>query len=357
MLSATRSEMQLLARRVAPGASIFVAMEGRGGGPADGPANGGMRLLPYLSDGEAVADAYALCQHMRIKHRLYGTGFRGAKVVVRGSTEAGAKAVLLGKVAEVLQELKGQLYTGCDLNTTRDDMRALATQAPYVLAALDSGVDASRATGEGVIASLLGALEVLEGTELDAPQRFLVHGCGATGGVVARRLRDAGAQVFTVDAKPGRAAIPGCIDVSEHPDWASLPVDVLMPCSMSRLVDAEVAKKTSAKLVIGAANDSMTEEAQTILDQREIRWVPDPVSNAGAVVVDSVEHFSPDAWRGADPESIYAFVAEQIRALTRKLLLRSMKSRAPLKEVVEAAAQEARHLQPLGRAFGVEAAA
>jgi len=353
MLTAAQSEMQLLSRRVAPGSSVFVAMDGRD----EGPANGGMRLLPYLSDGEAVADAYALCQHMRIKHRLYGTGFRGAKVVVRGSTEAAAKTLVLGKVAELLQELKGQLYTGCDLNTTLDDMRALAVQAPYVLAALDSGVNASRATGEGVVASLLGALEVLEGTAFGAPKRFLVHGCGATGGVVARRLRDAGAEVFTVDARPGRAAIPGCVDITGHPDWASLPVDVLVPCSMSRLIDAAVARKTTAKLVVGAANDPLTEEAQTILNRREIRWVPDPVSNAGAVVVDSVEHYGPEAWQGADPEAIYAFVAGQIRALTRSLLLRSIEDRRPLELVVEEAAQEARHAEPIGRAFGVEVAA
>ena len=35
--------------------------------------------------------------------------------------------------------------------------------------------------------------------------------------------------------------------------------------------------------------------------------------NAGAVIADSIERFSPDAWKQASPEQVYAFVRNAVR--------------------------------------------
>jgi leucine dehydrogenase len=345
MLTIASSALTLLSRTEGDH-SVFVAMET---GPASAPANGGLRLLPYPSDPAAVADAFALCQHMRVKHRYYGTGFRGAKVVARGDTDD--KASVLHTVSDLLRELGGALYTGCDLNTTRADMAWLQRSAPYVLAGLGSAVDPSRATGEGVTASLFAALSVLEPAGFAVPQRFLVHGCGATGSVVARELRNAGAHVLTFDRNAERAEIPGCENVSDAPDWASVPHDVLVPCSVSRLVDAAVAERLTARLIVGSANDPITEAAERILRGREIVWVPDPVSNAGAVIADSVEHYAPEAWVTARPEEVYDFVREAIGDGTRRLMRQARHARLALPELVQRMAADPVFAAPCGRAF------
>ncbi len=70
------------ARHVAPDLSVFIVTSGCDPG---GPANGGLRLLPYRSDGAALADARRLAALMEQKHSLYGTGFSGGKVVARAA--------------------------------------------------------------------------------------------------------------------------------------------------------------------------------------------------------------------------------------------------------------------------------
>ncbi|MEO1339109.1 MAG: glutamate dehydrogenase, partial [Myxococcota bacterium] len=140
----------------------------------DRPGNGGLRLLPYTTDGAMIADAYELNKRMRIKHRLYNTGFSGAKIVARGAPTAETKVELLEHLATTLGGYDGRLYTGCDLNTTEEDMVQLGQRSPYVLAGLGVRVDASRATGVGVYAS---ARVVAQGQSV----RYLVHGVGAVG--------------------------------------------------------------------------------------------------------------------------------------------------------------------------------
>jgi leucine dehydrogenase len=49
------------------------------------------------------------------------------------------------------------------------------------------------------------------------------------------------------------------------------------------------------------------------LRRRGIRVLPDPLVNAGAVIADSIERFSPDAWKGAGATDVYAFVRQEVR--------------------------------------------
>jgi hypothetical protein len=115
-----------------------------------GPANGGLRLPDYGSEVRALGDGLRLARQMRRKHTLYRTGFSGAKLIASADPTTVDRQVLLRGVAAVLNRHAGQLYTGCDMNTTTDDMARLTLLSPYVLAAVGSAVDASLATAHGV---------------------------------------------------------------------------------------------------------------------------------------------------------------------------------------------------------------
>lgn len=346
MLRANRSALRLMGRRLGSDISLHVAMEDE---PRFLPGNGGTRWLQYDSEANAVADAYALCEHMRFKHRLYQTGFRGAKVVVRGPVDSGHRPVVRQGLAGLLQDLDGELYTGCDLNTGPEDMEWVRQRSRFVLAALDSPVDASTATGLGVVASFRGAMAAPQ-LRFDVNQA-LVHGVGATGSAVADALVAAGLQVYTVDAVPGRASRPGCIDISDDPRWFERPMDVFFPCSSSRLVHAFMAERLRCRLVVSAANDPLTEGAERVLDRRGIRWIPDPVSNAGAVIVDSIEQYGGREWQAARSDEVYRFVSDQIEARTQELVTGT--EAGQLKERVELFADRSRE-EPVGRAFYAE---
>lgn len=298
------------ARHVAPDLSVFVVTSGCDPG---GPANGGLRLLPYRSDGVALADARRLAALMEQKHSLYGTGFSGGKVVARAADPRALKQRVLQVTALLLESLGGSMVTGCDLNTGREDMERLVRWTPHVLAAVGSRIDPSACTAHGV----LGALSALQ----PRPGSALVHGCGAVGGVVARSLVDAGWQVWTVDRDGKRAALPGARALDPDGPWWRQEVDVLLPCSVSGLIGGAIARQLQAAAVVPAANAPFRRPSLADdLVQRGVTVLPDPLVNAGAVIADSIERYAPEAWREAEPEQVYGFVRQVVLERTRRHL-------------------------------------
>ena len=301
--------VSVLAEHVSDHLSVFVVAEDT---DAKRPANGGLRLLNYPSDEACIAAGERLAGLMTHKHDLYGTGCAGGNIVARAAEPNAVKDELISVTAELLESLDGAMITGCDLNTSLADMERLTALTPHVLAAVGSPVDASAATAHGT----LGAVEaVLEKELKDAnPGRALVHGCGAVGGTVARHLVDHGWTVFTVDLDRDKASLPGATPLPESCPWWELKLDMVLPCSISGLINSEMAAALRAPAVVPAANAPFQQpQLADDLRRRGVRVLPDPLVNAGAVIADSIERFSPDAWKDAGAKDVYAFVREEVR--------------------------------------------
>ena len=338
--------VSVLAEHISDHLSVFVVAEDT---DAQRPANGGLRLLNYPSDEACIADGQRLAGLMTHKHDLYGTGFAGGKIVARATEPTAVKDELISVTADLLQSLGGAMITGCDLNTSLEDMERLTALTPHVLAAVGSPVDASAATAHGT----LGALEaVLEADLSDAsPGRALVHGCGAVGGTVARTLVNHGWTVFTVDLSRDRAAIPGATPLPGSCPWWELKLDLLLPCSISGLINAEMAEALQTSAVVPAANAPFqTPQLADGLRRRGIRVLPDPLVNAGAVIADSIERFSPEAWRDAGAEDVYAFVRREVRQRAINFLSQREQGLSVGAALVEVAAEPSR--DPIGLSFG-----
>ena len=271
--------------------------------------NGGMRLWKYPSAFHASKEALTLAQGMDSKHAMYRTGFGGSKIVVDCDNPSGAaRALMLDEVADVLNELEGTKYTGNDLNTTDKDMEHLYQRTPYVLAGLSNpAIDPNLATAYGVVGSILGLCLDMERAS------FFVHGCGKVGHSVARILLEehGAARVYVYDQDKDRmAAVHGSTPVTgivpEH--------DVFVPCSASGILDEAFARALPAKHVVGATNvPFLTETAEATFHGN---FVPECISSAGAVIVDSVEHFNRDKFELATPASMYRFVQDATKEKT-----------------------------------------
>ncbi|KAJ1624276.1 FAD dependent oxidoreductase-domain-containing protein [Pavlovales sp. CCMP2436] len=319
------------------------------------PGNGGMRVWSYASLEDAREEARQLAHGMARKHSVHGTGFAGAKLVCAINGDASSlskrqKGTLMDSVAKTLDLLGGNVYTGCDLNTTVGDMESLSSISPYVLAALGNlAICPNTTTAHGVV----GAVEAAFDHNLRG-RRFIVHGCGAVGSVVAAELRDAGAVVMTLDIDPARAAIDGVEPLSLEDAWWTVPCDAIVPCSSSYLVDDVIAKNMAASALVGATNLLFrTPSAHEIVLARNIVFVPESVSSAGAVIGDSVEHFDREAFVGATPASMYAFVRSTVSSKTYELLataaaLGVAPSSAEARAVVAATASK---MGPVGMRF------
>lgn len=223
---------------------------------------------------------------------------------------------------------------------------------PHVLAAVGSPVDASAATAFGTV----GAVEAVLAESLTEakPGKALVHGCGAVGGTVAKTLIQHGWDVFTVDMDPKRAGLPGATPLPPSSAWWEQELDLLLPCSISGLIDPEMASAMQVKAIVPAANAPFQQpEIADDLRRRSIRVLPDPLVNAGAVIADSIERFSPDAWGQATPQQVYDFVRHEVRQRATDFLKQRGDGLTVSDALVEVAAHTGK--DPIGLSFGIAA--
>tara|TARA_Y100000589_G_scaffold310846_1_gene329646 strand:+ start:7584 stop:8627 length:1044 start_codon:yes stop_codon:yes gene_type:complete len=304
-----KKEIGVIAEHITEDLSIYVIAENN---EDDKPANGGLRLLEYKTDFECIEDGFRLAKLMKTKHDLYSTGFSGGKIVARSSDLISIKERLISATSELLQNLEGKMITGCDLNTDIFDMTKLNKLTPHVLAAVDSQVDASTSTAMGVI----GAFEAFQNCfNVDLSKGALVHGCGAVGKIVASELSKLGIKTFVVDKEIKKTIIPGTISLGDDPKWYQREFDVLFPCSISGLINTNIAPfMLNKKAIIPAANAPFTNQIiPDKLRKSNIIVIPDPLVNAGAVIADSIERYSPEAWEVASPNKVYEFVKNAVR--------------------------------------------
>ena len=96
----------------------------------------------------------ALARGMEVKHLAFDTGCSGAKVVCNVGPKLQVtgldKKALLHRLSGTLNSLGGTMYTGCDLNSTLEDMQYLSKISPYFLAAIGNKfVEHNCATAHG----------------------------------------------------------------------------------------------------------------------------------------------------------------------------------------------------------------
>lgn len=81
---------------------------------------------------------------------------------------------------------------------------------------------------------------------------------------------------------PGARAIP-------RDSLLTMSCDVLIPAALAYAITKEVAEKTSAKLIIEAANAPTTPEGNAVLHEKGVFIIPSILANAGGVIVSYFE--------------------------------------------------------------------
>lgn len=273
------------------------------------PGNGGTRWLQYGSTEQAEAEVLVLAQCMTRKHAMYDTGFVGTKLVIDGPLDLADRSLVHEAIADVLRRHDGALYTGCDLNTTSADMREVAARHNCVLDSLGNpAVDTSTSTGSGVFAAMMTTLEP------GARPRVAVHGLGKVGGQVARLARNAGFEVSGFDVRREAVEALGVQYVHEEQLFTA-GFDVIVLCSLSGVVTEEIAHRVQADWIVASANSPFrTPEAQRVVEDRGVHYLPDYLANSGAVLCDALEWRDPDFYAGLDQATIDRYVMRTIQS-------------------------------------------
>ena len=288
-----------------------------------GPAKGGTRFAANVDIGEIAALAIWMSWKCALADLPYGGG--------KGGVAVDPRALSLNELENLSRRYMQEMipFVGPRVDVMAPDMGTneqimawfmdtysmyQGITVPEIVTGkpVDTGGTLGRreATGHGVAFLSFRALEALEIQSAGATA--IVQGFGNVGshaalGLAARGVRLVGVSDHTVAyydpkgldvralvdhaAKSGVLAGFSSEAVIDPRELLEQPCDVLAPCALERVIDADVARRLRCRVIAEGANGPTTPEADRVLAERNdgILVIPDILCNAGGVTVSYFE--------------------------------------------------------------------
>ncbi|QDU65759.1 Glu/Leu/Phe/Val family dehydrogenase [Engelhardtia mirabilis] len=260
-----------------------------------GPALGGMRMLPYASEDEAIFDVKRLSRGMTYKSAVANTGLGGGKSVIMGDP-AGKTPELFHAMGRFVDSLGGKYITAEDMNIGIADLQQVKKTTQYVtgLSREEGGSgNPSPYTARGVVMGMRAVLEEVFGSDSFEGRTILIQGVGAVGQPMATDMKARGAKILVCDIDEKRAA-----RFAEEHGFQHVPdldhhkheVDVYAPCARGAGVNDRTIGELRCKAIAGCANNILLEPRHgDELKAKGILYAPDYVINAGGIINVGIE--------------------------------------------------------------------
>ena len=306
-----------------------------------GPAAGGCRYLTYPSYAAALTDALRLSRGMSFKNALAGLPLGGGKAVIIKTAEP-MSAGRLQAFGRAVDSLNGRYVTAEDVGTSVSDMMAIANATRHVsgIASVGSvaGGNPAPKTAIGVFLGLREGWRYLTGSTDLRGVRVAVQGLGGVGYALCQALYAAGAKLLVADTQPARVqqAQRDFAAVGLAPERILFePADILAPCALGSVLDAQTIPRLSVRLIAGGANNQLsTAEAGEMLKQRGILYAPDFVVNAGGIICVASEYLG----QGSDADVMARI--ERIPLTLREIFARAAAQSMATDQVAEEMARQ-----------------
>jgi leucine dehydrogenase len=255
-----------------------------------GPALGGCRMYPYMSEEEAIVDVLRLARGMTYKAAASGLNLGGGKSVIIGNPEVKSEE-LLRSFGRYIETLGGRYIVAEDVGTSTEDMEHIRIETSHVV-----GVDVTHG-GSGDPAPFT-ALGVLQGMRACAEEVFgrpslegrtvAVQGLGNVGYKLCELLHDDGATLMVTDLHEEvveQAVQEFGAKPVEPDEILSLSCDILAPCALGAVVNDMSLPNFRCSIIAGSANNILLEARHgEALAERGILYAPDYVINAGGLI-------------------------------------------------------------------------
>ncbi|MFI1394692.1 Leu/Phe/Val dehydrogenase [Streptomyces sp. NPDC020681] len=259
-----------------------------------GPALGGTRFYPYVSEEEAVADALNLSRGMSYKNAMAGLDHGGGKAVIIGDPERIKSEELLLAYGRFVDSLGGRYVTACDVGTYVADMDVVARETRWATGRSpeNGGAgDSSVLTAYGVFQGMRASAQHLWGDPTLRGRKVGVAGVGKVGHHLVEHLLQDGAEVVITDVR--EESVRRILD--KHPQIIAVAdtdalirtegLDVYAPCALGGALNDDSVPALTATVVCGAANNQLAHPGvEKDLADRGILYAPDYVVNAGGVI-------------------------------------------------------------------------
>ncbi|MFV9682313.1 Leu/Phe/Val dehydrogenase [Pseudomonas sp. NY15367] len=322
MMQAARLEALHLAEDPASGLKAVIAIHNT----RFGPALGGCRYLAYADEQSAIADAIRLAQGMSYKAALAGIDHGGGKAVIIRPAHVPSRAALFEAFGRFIETLNGRYISAVDSGTSSADMDCIAQHTSHVTSTTQEG-DPSPHTALGVFAGIRATAQARLGSDDLEGLRVAVQGLGNVGFALAEALHAAGAELLVSDLDAGRVQL-AVEQLGAHPVSSDAllgtPCDILAPCGLGGVLNAQTAAHLRCAAVAGAANNQLASpEVADQLEARGILYAPDYVLNAGGLIYVALRH------RGEALPAITAHLAQISRRLTEIYAHAQAEKRSP----------------------------
>ncbi|MGH8354200.1 MAG: Glu/Leu/Phe/Val dehydrogenase dimerization domain-containing protein [Pseudomonas sp.] len=289
IMEAARLEALHLAQDPATGLKAIIAIHST----RFGPALGGCRYLAYPDDESAIRDAIRLAQGMSYKAAMAGLAQGGGKAVIIRPAHVANRGALFEAFGRFIESLNGRYITAVDSGSSSADMDCIAQHTRHVTSTTAEG-DPSPHTAMGVFAGIrTTALARLGSDDLEG-LRIAIQGLGHVGYALAEQLAAAGVELLVSDLDAGRVQLAveqlGAQPVASAA-LLTTPCDILAPCGLGGVLNAQTIGQLRCAAVAGAANNQLAgAEIADSLEARGILYAPDYVINSGGLIYVALKH-------------------------------------------------------------------
>ena len=315
-----------------------------------GLGKGGIRMTADVSEEEIRR----LATVMTWKNSLAGIPFGGAKAGLRwtGGSEARKKELVQSFARALKPFLIKKYIAGPDVQSGEKEMQWFAEAAGrwqtatgkpkhYCIATATGkrcGIPHEfGSTGFGVAHAARVAANVM-GLDIHGAE-VAIHGFGNVGTFAFQYLAGLGAKITVLADHAGAVHVPQGFDprivakliekrqpIARYPrgkkvksaDFWKIPTDILIPASVTDVINDGNKKMIRTKLIVEGGNIPMREKIEEEFFRQGVVVVPDFVANAGGVISSYAEY------RGYSPAKMFKLVEERIVRATAAVMRRAL---------------------------------
>jgi leucine dehydrogenase len=213
-------------------------------------------------------------------------------VIIR-SAHVNDRAALFEAFGRMIESLNGRYITAVDSGTSSADMDCIAQQTGHVTSTTAAG-DPSPHTALGVFAGIRATAHARLGSDDLEGLRVAVQGLGHVGYALAEQLHAVGAELLVSDLDAGRVQL-AVEQLGAHPVASeallTTPCDILAPCGLGGVLNAQTVGQLRCAAVAGAANNQLAStEIADEMEARGILFAPDYVINSGGLIYVALKH-------------------------------------------------------------------